>query len=73
MRVQFSLVTLYWDIVQFGRTLDLGSRGRRFKSCYPNLNMVCKCGGMEDTLVLETSAKAYQFESGHLYLSVGVA
>ena len=30
------LTLKYLDVVQFGRTLDLGSRGRRFKSCHPD-------------------------------------
>ena len=28
------IATLYLDIVQFGRTLPWGGRGRRFESCY---------------------------------------
>ena len=32
-----TLLFMYLDIVQFGRTLDLGSRGHMFESCYPDL------------------------------------
>ena len=31
---------IYWDIVQSGRTLVLGARCRRFKSCYSNHSLL---------------------------------
>lgn len=31
-----TFIILFWNVVQFGRIRDLGSRGRTFKSCHSN-------------------------------------
>ena len=38
-----SVPTNYLGVVQFGRTLALGARGRRFKSCHLGHNMQYWC------------------------------
>ena len=37
------LAPKYPEVVQFGRTLDLGSRGRRFKPCLPDHVQITNC------------------------------
>ena len=56
--------SIYRELAQFGRALDLGSRGHRFKSCIPD--HYARLSKQVDEQVLETCAPCVRVRVPHL-------